>query len=49
LTRDIQLFCVLLAESGEAIVAKVHIGRRVVHDILHDQMSSPVLLAWLFG
>ena len=24
-------------------------GRRVVHDILHDQMSSPALLAWLFG
>ncbi len=22
---------------------------RVVHDILHDQMSSPALLAWLFG
>ena len=21
---------------------------RVVHDILHDQMSSPALLAWLF-
>jgi hypothetical protein len=26
-----------------------HIGRRVVRDILHDQMSSPILLAWLFG
>ena len=24
-------------------------GRRVVHDILHDQMTSPALLAWLFG